>query len=97
MADPLSVSASIIGILGFTTQVIKLLDDDVDSVKSAPEEARTLRTEIFAIQSALNNLESFLCTAVDTVTINFIDGCVLRSAIDECPRTSCDSTRFSEG
>jgi hypothetical protein len=56
MAGPLSVSASVVGILGFTAQIIKVLNDYVGSVKSAPEEARVFLTEAAAIHDVLNRL-----------------------------------------
>ncbi|KAI5796780.1 hypothetical protein FPQ18DRAFT_134696 [Pyronema domesticum] len=59
MGDPFSVAASVVGILGFTAQTMKVLEDYVGSVKDAPAEARTLRTEVAAIQSVLDNLGVF--------------------------------------
>jgi hypothetical protein len=59
------------------------LDDYVGSVKDAPAEARTLRTEVAGIQSVLDNLGDFLNT-IDETSVTFINGCVLSSAVDEC-------------
>ncbi|KAI5798089.1 hypothetical protein FPQ18DRAFT_302190 [Pyronema domesticum] len=86
MSYPLSVSASVVGILGFTAQIIKLLDDYVSSVKSAPEEAQSLRNDIAAIHYVLTQLTTFLNTAIDGIKNKFTDGCVLSLAIEECNR-----------
>lgn len=84
MADPLSVSASIIGFVGFAGKIISILSNYVGSVKSAPQEARTLCAEIESIQDVLNRLDDFLCTGGDEIKATFADGCVLESAITEC-------------
>jgi hypothetical protein len=97
MTDPLSVSASVLGILGFTVQIIKLLDEYVGSVKSAPDEAHALRTETAAIQSVLNRFVDFFNTgAIDELNITFINGCVLLSAVDEC-RTNIERLYMAIG
>lgn len=87
MTDHLSVSASILGILGFTAQVVKILNDYMGSARSALQEARTLRIEISAIQNVLEKLADFMENYIDDITDDFVDGCVLRSVIDECNGT----------
>jgi hypothetical protein len=84
MSDPLSVSASILGIVGIAAQIIKILNDYVGSVRSASEEAQTLKTEAVSIHSVLQRLADFLDDAADEITINFAKECVLCSAIEEC-------------
>jgi hypothetical protein len=84
VADPLSVSTSIVGVLGFAAQVIKLIDTYRGSFKSAHLGAQALCTEVSAIESVLQRLTDFLNTTVDEVAVTFVEGCVLRTAVDEC-------------
>ncbi|KAI5786915.1 hypothetical protein FPQ18DRAFT_393439 [Pyronema domesticum] len=84
MSDPLSVSASILGIVGVTTQIVKLFNDYVGSIRSAPEEAQTLKTEVLSIHSVLQQVADFLDDASDEISVNFAKKCVLCSAIEEC-------------
>ncbi|CCX33517.1 Similar to hypothetical protein NECHADRAFT_97213 [Nectria haematococca mpVI 77-13-4]; acc. no. XP_003042333 [Pyronema omphalodes CBS 100304] len=71
MSDPLSVSASILGIVGVTTQIVKLFNDYVGSIRSAPEEAQTLKTEVLSIHSVLQQVADFLDDASDEISVNF--------------------------
>jgi hypothetical protein len=84
MSDPLSISAGILGIVGIAAQIDKLLNDYVGSVRSASEEAHTVKMEVVSIHSVLQRLVGFLDDAADEISINFAKECVLCSAIEEC-------------
>jgi hypothetical protein len=60
MADPLSVSASVAGSLSLALEITKILSAYVSDVKSAPDDARTLLTEITALCHALDQLINLL-------------------------------------
>lgn len=57
MADPLSVTASIVGIVGPALHVVRLLAGDLKQIKDAPESIATLRQRIGEVERALVTLE----------------------------------------
>ena len=60
MMDPLSVSASIIGITTAAVQVSKLLKTFIDGTSQAPASARGVLTELTGIHVCLHQLQGFL-------------------------------------
>jgi hypothetical protein len=60
MSDPLSISASVAGLIGLATEVTKILKDYVSSVKSAHEDATRLLKEITALCFVLDQLKDLL-------------------------------------
>ncbi|KAI5815984.1 hypothetical protein BZA77DRAFT_264639 [Pyronema omphalodes] len=60
MSDPLSVAASIVGLIGLVNEVSKILITYVSAVKSAPEEATRLQSELTVFGTVLNQFREFL-------------------------------------
>lgn len=60
MSDPLSIAASVAGLLGLTIQVSGLLYKQVRVVKHAPTDAEDLLHELQAIEGTLQALAAFL-------------------------------------
>lgn len=58
--DPLSVSASIIGITLAIVQISPLLKAFIDDANNAPTSARRVLTELTGIQACLQQLQRFL-------------------------------------
>ena len=58
--DPLSISASIVGLCVAAVQVSHLLRDFVDNTRQAPKTARQTLMETTGIYVCLNQLDSFL-------------------------------------
>ena len=58
--DPLSISASVVGLCVAAVQVSHLLRNFVDNAKQAPSTARHALTEITGIYVCLNQLDVFL-------------------------------------
>ena len=58
--DPLSISASIVGITTAAFQVSRLLKPFIDSVTGAPTSARNILMEVTGIHTSLQQLQSFL-------------------------------------
>ncbi|PSN61793.1 hypothetical protein BS50DRAFT_651204, partial [Corynespora cassiicola Philippines] len=56
ISDPVSVGASVIGILGVTLHAIHLLWDDVKGIKDAPEEIGRLKEDLQEVISLLEQL-----------------------------------------
>jgi hypothetical protein len=60
MADPLSISASVAGLLSLTIELTKSLNNYISGVKSAPEDSKRLCTETEALSAVLEKLVKFL-------------------------------------
>ena len=58
--DPLSISASIVGITTAAFQVSRLLKPFIDSTTGAPTSARNILMEVTGIHTSLQQLQSFL-------------------------------------
>ncbi|KAI5819859.1 hypothetical protein BZA77DRAFT_274893 [Pyronema omphalodes] len=61
MSDPLSVSASIAGLIGLAAQVTTVLKNYIEKVKSAHEDAKRLLRELLALSSVLDQIRDLLC------------------------------------
>jgi hypothetical protein len=60
MADPLSVSASIAGLIGLANEVAKILAQYISNVISAHEDAHRLHKELAALCHVLEQFRGFL-------------------------------------
>lgn len=58
--DPLSATASIVGIVGFGIQVAKILQKEIDAIQTATERVQQIVIEIRATATGLTNLQDFL-------------------------------------
>jgi hypothetical protein len=57
MADPVSITASIVGIIGATSQGIGLLSNTIQNIRNAPESIRTMQTALQQMKPLLAKLE----------------------------------------
>lgn len=57
MADPLSVTAGVVGIAAKGLHSIKLLFEDLQHFKGAPDATQRLRYEVWAVERALESLK----------------------------------------
>jgi len=81
--DPLSVVASVAGLLSLTIQVSQMLYDQVHTLKNAPKDATKLLDELEALRQVLTSLEQFITSQLPkghffkqtSVLINAIQGC----------------------
>ncbi|CCX16348.1 Similar to ankyrin [Exophiala dermatitidis NIH/UT8656]; acc. no. EHY59712 [Pyronema omphalodes CBS 100304] len=83
MSDPLSMLASIAGLVGFSIEITKTLTAFVTSVKSAPKEASQLTTEVSALRHVLEILTPVL-KADDFKNHTFDEESILCSIIVAC-------------
>ena len=60
MADPLSISASVAGLLSLAIQVSQLLYAQIQTTRHAPRDAKELLDELKAIEGVLKRLDAFL-------------------------------------
>jgi hypothetical protein len=58
MADPLSVSASVAGLVGLALQGTRRLIDDVNNVRDTPKSLEDLQTDLTSIGASLKSLEA---------------------------------------
>lgn len=58
--DPLSVTASIVGILGAAGKVAEVLGSVVTNIKDAPRVFTTITTEVNSLRIVLSSLQQFL-------------------------------------
>lgn len=86
MADPLSISASVAGLLSLAIQVSQLLYTQIQASKHAPGDAKELLDELQGIESVLKRLEAFLSTqgiherifGANSMLTTAIQGCTVR-------------------
>ena len=60
MSDPLSIAASVAGLLAFTGTVSKSVFQFVTSIKDAPEDARNLVRSLYTLNIALGQIQQNL-------------------------------------
>jgi hypothetical protein len=60
MADPLSIAASVAGLISLANEVGKIIASCVGSVKSAPDEAGRLHMELAALGVVLEQMRTFI-------------------------------------
>lgn len=58
MAEPLSITASVIGITAPALHGIRLLLDDVQNIKDAPEAIKALEDHLHRVSLALSSLQA---------------------------------------
>ena len=88
MSDPLSIAAGVVGILTAAAQISSLLIHFTKTSRNAPDQARTIITEVNDVSGILSHLQSFLLgnefhdrsrtslLKVDHV-VTIVGGCVL--------------------
>lgn len=57
MADPLSITAGIVGIVGPALHGIRLLSEDLKQIKDAPENVAALQSSIGSVEQSLLSLD----------------------------------------
>jgi hypothetical protein len=81
--DPLSLTASVVGLISFAMDVTKTVTEYISDVKHAPAESRELASELSAITNSLDSLSAFL-TKQDENSTSFKDTSVLYSTTQLC-------------
>ena len=81
--DPLSLTASIVGLISFAIDVTKTVTEYISDVRHAPAESRELASELSALTNALDSLSTFL-TRQDEESTSFKDTSVLYSTTRLC-------------
>ena len=60
MADPLSIVAGVVGIIGFGVQIAQILQKEIDEITTATERVEQIVIEIRGTATGLTNLKEFL-------------------------------------
>ncbi|CAG7560917.1 unnamed protein product [Fusarium equiseti] len=63
MADPLSIAASVVGIVTAAAQVSKILANVIDKTRNAPKECNRILAEVGDIQNVLTTLQLYIMGA----------------------------------
>ena len=90
MADPLSISAGIVSIVVPALHGIRLLLNDLDKIKNAPEAVERLREDINSISASLSllkDIEESVWTSLGTAVANHSE-----ATLKSC-ETACDTIR----
>ena len=83
MADPLSITSALVGLVAFSCGASKALRDTIQSFKHHPKYVRDLNDELIALEDVLKLLEQSLISSGEA------DYAMLQVPIQRCGR-SCD-------
>ncbi|KAM6510064.1 hypothetical protein FALCPG4_017693 [Fusarium falciforme] len=89
MGDPLSVTASVVGIVAAAVQGVQLLSNTIERIRNAPKAMRNIQDEIQQLKPILTQLES----AIDEGRSGLILDSEIKIALENCHRVC---TKFSE-
>jgi hypothetical protein len=102
MADPLSIAASIVGVVAPALHGARLLLDDLQKIKGAPEAVERLTDDVRSVDVSLTSLQSvkdqewdLLGTSVSEMSKSMINRCT--SACDDFRNDLQHWTRHSGG
>ena len=86
MMDPLTIATGLSGFLSLAIQVTQILREYIETVKSAPTDARNMLAEVDALVHVLNQLKDFLEGNDDAISakINFHEQSALIAALKIC-------------
>jgi len=85
--EPLSIAASVAGLLSLTLEVSKTLDTYIGSVKNAPTESLRLAQEVSTLASTLGSLGRFLQAQAPSSPQHFGQTSALVAAASSCHDT----------
>jgi hypothetical protein len=89
MADPLSVTASVVGITTAALQGVQFLVQTLDGVKGAPDTIKSVSTDLCAVQAVLQSL----LEAVQVDSSQIVLSEQIKHAVGNCER-ACGAFRF---
>jgi hypothetical protein len=80
--DPLSITASVVGITTAALQSVQFLAKTIGNVKDAPDTVRSVGTDLQAVEPVLQNLDK----ALQDGTTQFILSNQIKYAVENCDR-----------
>lgn len=90
MADPLSIGASVVGVIVPALQGMRLLLDDLEKIKDAPEAVKRLEVDVRSVDAALNTLQAIECREWDLLGTTVAEQS--KTTIGSC-KQACDLFR----
>jgi hypothetical protein len=84
--DPLSITASIVGITTAALQSVRLLAKTIDNVKDVPVTVRSVSTDLQAVQPVLQNLDKALQDGTSQIVLSD----QIKHAVENCNRACKD-------
>ncbi|KAJ5633803.1 hypothetical protein N7528_001645 [Penicillium herquei] len=100
MADPLSMTASIVGVVGPALHGIRLLAKDLEQIKDAPKSIAALRERISSVERALVTLEKIDDKEWEALGVSDDAKSTIKKCGDSCEAFSQELkrwTRHSQG
>ncbi|EEU36620.1 uncharacterized protein NECHADRAFT_97213 [Fusarium vanettenii 77-13-4] len=92
MGDPLSVTASVVGIVAAAVQGVQLLSNTIERIRNAPEAVQSIQDEIQQLKPILTQLES----AIKEGRSGLILGSEIKLALENCHRVCIKSSESLE-
>ncbi|KAI1213193.1 uncharacterized protein F4807DRAFT_413235 [Annulohypoxylon truncatum] len=89
MADPLSITASVIAVATLAYQSLKSLSNTISALKHAPENLKDLRNDLDILQSLLDSLQKELGSTKSVNQTQSLTFGRLKPALDDC-KAACD-------
>ena len=80
--DPLSITASIVGITTTALQSIQFLAKTIDNIKEGPDTVKGVNTDLRTVQSVLQNLDKALQDGDSQILLSN----QIKSAVENCDR-----------
>jgi hypothetical protein len=80
--DPLSITASIVGITTAALQSVQFLAKTIDNVKDAPDTVRSISSDLQAVEPVLQNLDKALQDGTPQIVLSN----EIRYAVENCDR-----------
>ena len=84
--DPLSIAASVAGLINLSTDVYKAIATYTSSVKEASVDILSLAEELSGLQSVLQRLSSFILSG-SISAVSFAQSSALALALQKCGKT----------
>lgn len=93
MADPLSITASVLAVVTATIQSAQFVVTTIDNIKSVPDTVKDIRNELTALNLILQHLQQRMVLAAQNTTESLLAGPIITRSLENC-EGACK--RFSE-
>ncbi|KAJ5627886.1 hypothetical protein N7490_010114 [Penicillium lividum] len=96
MADPLSITASVVGIVGPALHGIRLLSEDLKQIKDAPENVAALRESIDSVERSLSSLDKIGDKVWESLGVAENTKTTIKACGDTCNEFRADLQRWTK-
>jgi hypothetical protein len=84
MADPLSITASVLAVLTATIQSAQFVVTTIDAIKSVPDTVRDVRNELAALDEVLRHLQQLPVSAAQNTTQGLLASLSIMRSLENC-------------